>query len=385
MLEHHSVTAGGRVRQRWHQRVAPVRWMREPLRAAAIDVLRRLLRSDDGRAALGSAMDGLVDARQRPDVEVRRLVAPPYADLGRARTAEAPPSRRPIIVTGRFRSGSTLLWNIFRSVPSCTSFYEPFNERQWFDPAIRGTRTDATHRQVSDYWREYEDLACLAEHYRLEWIDRGLYMDEHAWAPSMKAYIRTMIERAPGRPVLQFNRVDFRLPWLRATFPDAVIVHLHRHPRDQWISSLVSPSAFPATAPADAFAAHDHFYLRAWARDLAHVYPFLDERSAAHPYQLFYYIWRLSYAFGQTYAHHSVGLEALVDHPRTELKRLLDVVNIHDADVDRLSDCIVRPEIGKWRTWAPADWFAQHESACERVLEDFFGAAAPSHALRTAS
>ena len=43
----------------------------------------------------------------------------------------------PIIITGRFRSGSTLLWNIFRDLPECTAYYEPFNERRWFDKTLK--------------------------------------------------------------------------------------------------------------------------------------------------------------------------------------------------------------------------------------------------------
>jgi hypothetical protein len=36
----------------------------------------------------------------------------------------------PVFVTGRFRSGSTLMWSLFRNVPGCTAFYEPLNERR---------------------------------------------------------------------------------------------------------------------------------------------------------------------------------------------------------------------------------------------------------------
>jgi hypothetical protein len=45
--------------------------------------------------------------------------------------------------------------------------------------------------------------------------------------------------------VLQFNRIDFRLPWFRHHFPAATILHLARHPRDQWCSCLLDPARFP--------------------------------------------------------------------------------------------------------------------------------------------
>jgi len=63
-----------------------------------------------------------------------------------------------VFITARFRSGSTLLCNLFRQVDACTAYYEPFNERRWFDPSVRGNRVDPTHRDVEDYWREYDAL-----------------------------------------------------------------------------------------------------------------------------------------------------------------------------------------------------------------------------------
>jgi hypothetical protein len=34
-------------------------------------------------------------------------------------------------------------------LPGCTAYYEPFNERRWFDPRTRGERVDATRRNVA--------------------------------------------------------------------------------------------------------------------------------------------------------------------------------------------------------------------------------------------
>ena len=69
----------------------------------------------------------------------------------------------------------------------------------------------------------------------------------------------------PGRPVLQFNRIDFRLGWFRRHFPNATILHLYRHPRDQWCSSLVDLPSVPREMTMRAFEPHDHYYLRNWA------------------------------------------------------------------------------------------------------------------------
>ena len=167
-----------------------------------------------------------------------------------------------------------------------TAYYEPFNERRWFDPAARGGHTDSTHRNVSDYWREYDGLKVLGRFYREDWIRRHLLMDEHSWAPEMKQYVDTLIDRAPGRPALQFNRIDFRLPWFRRHYPNATYIHIFRHPRDQWCSILQEDlNRFPKEASIAEFPPFDKFYLRMWAEDLKYHFPFLDEKCNRHPYQ----------------------------------------------------------------------------------------------------
>lgn len=201
--------------------------LRPPLRAAAFKTLEQTLGTDDGRKILADALKGIATP---PVVPTLTAVPPEYPELGRAPSGA---ETNAIFVTGRFRSGSTLLWNIFRHVPACTAYYEPLNERRWFDPSSRGERVDATHVGVDDYWKEYDGLAHIAQWYQEHWIDRHLFMNETFWAPELESYIRALIHAAAERAVLQFNRVDFRLPWLKRTFPGSRIIHLFRHPRDQ--------------------------------------------------------------------------------------------------------------------------------------------------------
>jgi hypothetical protein len=122
------------------------------------------------------------------------------------------------------------------------------------------------------------------------------------------------------------------------------------------------------------FATMDRFYLLSWCRDLKHHFPFLDERAATHPYQIFYFLWKLSYLYGRRYAHHSLSMEDLIDHPAEELRELFAVCDIDPLtqDMTRLKGLIVPPERGKWKKYAPEDWFRRHEQSCEEILTDFF-------------
>lgn len=274
-----------------------------------------------------------------------------------------------VFVTSRFRSGSTVLWNLFRQINNSTAYYEPFNERQWFSNQNRGDFVDSTHIGVSDYWAEYQGLEQLSQFYREDWIRRDLMMDKTSWQPDMLKYIEGLIEQAKGRPVLQFNRIDFRLPWIKHYFPNAKILHLYRHPRDQWCSFLIDKQLMNKDDVADTY--RDAFYLDVWCQDLKKHYPFLDPELTPHPYQRFYLLWKLSFLHGQQFSDISIDYESLSAQPQVHIEQLLKELNWSNQDTDALAQVFKPPTLDKWKQYADDAWFINHEVKCEAILAQY--------------
>ena len=344
--------------------------LRQSLKQAFIRQFLRLMNTEEMRHAL---------VRSFPDYsDIRRRIST-YPDPYRASqpVKHKPSQHPPIFITGRFRSGSTLLWNIFRNLDGHTAYYEPFNERRWFDMEQRGQHTDNTHRGVSEYWSEYTGLGELADHYHEDWIRHHLYMDEQVFDFDMKAFINTLIFSAEGRAVLQFNRADFRLGWLRANYPQAHIVHIFRHPRDQWCSVIQDIQQYPSSAiSAQGFT--DHFYLRIWSLDLSHQFPFLADYQGRHQYYLFYLLWKLSYCFGCHYADISVAMENLTNCPESTVHSILKAIDgtgtgtgTGNGMPENIDLSFVKPTESRWLEYAPASWFQVVEDECDAVIGEF--------------
>jgi Sulfotransferase family len=156
--------------------------------------------------------------------------------------------------------------------------------------------------------------------------------------------------------------VDLRLAWLRAKFPAAKILHLFRHPRDQWCSSLRSAASRPIPSSLREFKQFDQFYLLLWNRDLRRDFPFLTLEEHLHPYELFYQVWKLSYLFGRFHAHYSVAFEEFIGDPRGAIRKVLDALGIGDYDLDMLAGLVSPVPLGAWRQSPDAERFESIEA-----------------------
>ena len=153
----------------------------------------------------------------------RGLTSIPQPEYTGIRTGQAPSEAcfdlDVVIITARFRTGSTMLWNLFRNTEGCTAYYEPLSPSRYFDPTNRVERVCPTHLGVEEYWREYQGsgrvVATLPNRVALQESCHG----SGFLGSGYECFFEVMIEKAEGRPILQFNRIDFRLPWVRRHFP----------------------------------------------------------------------------------------------------------------------------------------------------------------------
>jgi hypothetical protein len=274
-----------------------------------------------------------------------------------------------IFITARFRSGSTYLWTLLHQLGRFTVYYEPLHERRWFEDGARDIPIDPSHIGMTSYHTNYQGLEPLTNLYRERWTDRRLYMGAGATDRKLRAYIQTLIDHAAHQPVLQFNRVDFRLAWLRKQFPGVRLLHLYRSPREQWMSSLKGASLPAAITLAD-FKPYDLFYLVPWWRDLRRVFAGLRPCRTAHPYYAFYLLWRLSYLMGRHYADVSISYEQLAQSPQQVMGESLAAIGlpVDGLDWSRIEGMTDYRAEPRWPAFASAAWFEEVEGVCDDAV-----------------
>jgi len=275
--------------------------------------------------------------------------------------------RPPLFITARFRTGSTMLWNLFRQLPETRVYYEPLHE-QLLSYIKYPIQVDKSHFFVKSYFDEYQDIPNATSLYHSDFANHKLFLESEETYPELRAYIHALIESvSPEKTaVLQFNRIDFRLAWIKRNFPDARVLHLSRDPRDQWYSTLAGFSG-----DIDSLVDFDQYSLATWARDLYKQFPFLATPQIEHAYQRFYYIWKLSYLAGQRLSDLSIAYEEILAEPRRLLTQILNFSSLYsDSNLETCLGVVVSKPERAWIKDRNDDWFSDLEQKCEQVLDE---------------
>jgi len=350
--------------------------LRNYLKERLFNFVRKVIQTDTFREEISSILDEQHYNRYLLSSITYRDCGTDYPELGVPESRGTMERNDVVFITARFRSGSTFLWNIFRNIQGCTAYYEPLLQE---GPEERGLgrqhQIDSTHRGVEDYHAEFNRIRGLAEAHKSQWAFRQLKMDEFHFDPDLENYINLLIENAPGRPVLQFNRVDFRLQWLRSRYPNAKIMHLFRNPRDQWMSMVKNDGYISREFKWDKnnkTAFINTFYLWDWWKDLHFQMPFLKLDYLEHPYQVHYLVWRMSYLYGKQFSDLSLRYESVMLSFEQVMDECLKFLEIKGYDIKKLAN-LVNPRVGSgWQDYASDSWFRELESKAESLLASFF-------------
>ncbi|MCR4289242.1 MAG: glycosyltransferase [Candidatus Scalindua sp.] len=273
--------------------------------------------------------------------------------------------QHPVFITARFRTGSTMLWNVFHQIPEVKAYYEPLHEQ--LPQMIKfGTTPQACHYHVDTYFKEYPSVEELVKYHSSQFGVCRLYMTAKEQHPQLKDYIHYLLKLmgTDKTAVLQCNRLDFRLPWIKVNFPGTRIIHLYRSPRDQWLSSITHN---PKRAESDVDA--DPYLITTWARDLYRHFPFLSGPFIRHAYQRHYYLWKLSYLAGSRLADVSISYEAILESPKATISKLLEVAGLNDkTNIERSLAVVVQKQIQSRTQHHSEEWFVELEQECESML-----------------
>lgn len=246
----------------------------------------------------------------------------------------------PIFITGRFRSGTSFMWQIFDHLKGYCAWYEPLHPQLL--SAIEHVQPKQDHVGITDYWATYREHPEFATKYAVEFATHKLYLEAKDEYPKLEAYINHLIKLSGDEiPVLQFNRVDLRLPWLRAKFPEAVIIHIDRNP----LQLYCSQRKHIADPKKDEASYWDAYELMPWCHALYEAFPFLLDSQVEHAFYHFYAIYQLSKMSAQSYADVSINLDADVFQSDGFIHKLSNVMALDEEQVKVIKGLTHIPEL----------------------------------------
>jgi hypothetical protein len=183
--------------------------------------------------------------------------------------------------------------------------------------------------------------------------------------PELRDYLEFLAAAAKDKvPLFKFVRADYRLPWLKQTFPKATLISIRRNPRNSWLS-IVSGS--PRTRWSDPWL-NTAYDLIVWSANLAQHCDFIGTR-VGHSYGRSYCLWRISAAVADRYSDVVIDYDRdLLGSPWETVANAFTSCGLKCSDLGAVVSTIVLEQSRKWEDWATEVPFEKIEAECELEL-----------------
>lgn len=310
--------------------------------------------------------------------EKKHIAAPANTDENTLKLA-----KDSIFITARYRTGSTYLYSLFSSLTNSIAFYEPLNYHllDWLEKdnlEHQKTQFWLSHNLQDGYFFEYKSLKreTLTTYFKPEFGIHRMVLSATEHYPELKDYLNFLLSTYPQRfKVLQFNRINFRLAWIKANFPGALIVNLRRNPRDIYASFvglyLRSDNGNQTNLNDGVEKVIDFVGLNEELNALSEV---SDPQFSVHElnsYEKIYLLNQLSHQWANCFADLVLEYEALIQDPVGELSRIVSQIPNFELT---FSGEILKPRtdrINVWQEYHSELWFQECEAKCNSLLKKY--------------
>lgn len=244
----------------------------------------------------------------------------------------------PLFITGRFRSGTSFLWQLFNQLEGFCAWYEPLHPQLL--AAIEHVQPKSDHVGIDDYWHNYRKHPDFSRVYRPQFAVEHLYLEESDCYTELEEYINKLIELSGDDvPVIQFNRVDLRLSWLKAKFPNAKIIHIKRNP----LQLYHSQRKHIPKAKRDDPNYWDAYELPAWCHALNDT--LATHSTHQHAFYGFYLLYQLSELMAKNHADVSINLDQHIFQSDEFIEQLSAVVPLSQNQIATLKHLVHVPNL----------------------------------------
>jgi hypothetical protein len=277
------------------------------------------------------------------------IKAPPRGAPRDSKRTSEPSMSNLVFVTGDYCSGSTLISTLFRKSGQYYCLYEPLHERL---PEFLIWRPNPDpydhHFFTEDNYREMAGFRRIFDVHNPKWGSSNLCLRADDDADDLYRYMSYVIGSSFGlypRVMFKENRIAFRLAWIRAKFPSAKIVHVHRDAESQWRSNVRRVQEFLRKEDVGQNeVTYNGFNIAIFCEDLKSTFPELDAGNFSSGYERFRKLWELSYTESRKCADISVSFQELTSNFEPTWARVWTCIGAPPIDVGALRQYVVPPD-----------------------------------------